>query len=411
VTHATVSDYQIIDVLNDHLCYVITDKRTPWHLPFRRNFRLVSKIVITYVSKSKCKLAIYTKVEWLWSPYLLKSEYFPNPNVILSANNTLVVIDRQAMNDLEQDALDLLDLISDQVRKLGPRSRTKRAIAIFGLIGHETNVFNFSSADLPATTQLLKSRKQHSLTYLLLESTGSLLESAVSSIVIWSFALLQWVWKTCSAHSLILALLFSSVLINGFYSTRDTYDWWQERNAANFLTRLGIHSENMMSKAIFVKDLEDAIHNPNSEWEPRNNTSSYCFSTFHEQILATDNNNLLALSTDSTADDSMEKGANRRVQRTRQRLGMYRHDLVVALRVVNRVENEVLRSEWERWLGGETERCDQVSSILQHSAGGNLDANESVFAGREEDVKRWYDQYCSSCQEELQRLNLDSPRV
>ena len=71
-----VSDYQIIDVLNDHLCYVVTDKRTPWHLPFRRNFRLVSKIVITYISKSKCKLAIYTKVEWLWSPYVLKSESY-----------------------------------------------------------------------------------------------------------------------------------------------------------------------------------------------------------------------------------------------------------------------------------------------------------------------------------------------
>ncbi|OKL60527.1 hypothetical protein UA08_04202 [Talaromyces atroroseus] len=392
-TQVKVSDYQIIDVLNDHLCYVVTDKRTPWHLPFRRNFRLVSKIVITYVSKSKCKLAIYTKVEWLWSPYLLKR-----------------VIDRQAMNDLEQDALDLLDLISDQVRKLGPRSRTKRALAIFGLIGHETNVFSFTSADVPDVAQELKSRKQHSLSYLLFESTGSLLESAISSLMIWFFAFIRWIWKTCSAHSLILALLLSSVLLNGFYSTRDTYDWWQERNAARFLNQLGIHSENMMSKAIFVKDLEDAIHNPNSEWAPGNRTNSYCFSTFHEQILANDND-LLSLSADSMTDNSLEKGTNRRVQRTRQRLGMYRHDLVVALRVVNRVETEVLRSEWERWLDGETERCDKVSSILQSSGDIDINSNESFFGGREEDVKRWYNQYCSSCQEELQRLNLDSLRV
>lgn len=72
-----ISDYQIIDVLNDHLCYVITDKRTPWHLPFRRSFRLVSKVVITFVAKSKSKLAIYTKVEWLKSPYGLRSELLP----------------------------------------------------------------------------------------------------------------------------------------------------------------------------------------------------------------------------------------------------------------------------------------------------------------------------------------------
>jgi hypothetical protein len=72
-----ISDYQIIDVLNDHLCYVVTDKKTPWHLPFRRSFRLVSKVVITFHAKSKSKLAVYTKVEWVWSPYGLKSKSLP----------------------------------------------------------------------------------------------------------------------------------------------------------------------------------------------------------------------------------------------------------------------------------------------------------------------------------------------
>jgi hypothetical protein len=72
-----VSDYQIVDVFNDHLCYVITDKQTPWHLPFKRYFRLVSKVVITHVSKSKSKLAIFTKVEWLWSPILVKRKFWP----------------------------------------------------------------------------------------------------------------------------------------------------------------------------------------------------------------------------------------------------------------------------------------------------------------------------------------------
>lgn len=310
------------------------------------------------------------------------------------------------MNDLEQDALDLVDLISDQVRKLGPRSRTKRAITIFGLIGHETNIFQFSSADSQAITQAHKSRRQRSLSYLLFESTFSLLQSALSSIIIWSFALMRWIWKTSSAHSLILALLLSSLFINGFYSTRDTYDWWHERNAAKLLSRLGVQSENVMGKAIFVKDLEDAIFDTTSAWGSESN-ASYCFSTFHEQILL-NNNNTLALSTGSTPDDFVEWSANRRLQRTRQRLGMHRHDLIVALRVVNRIENEVLTSEWERWLSRETQRCDRVSDIL-HKNEGDLQVNESVFSGREEDVRRWYDQYCSSCEEELQRL--DAPRI
>jgi hypothetical protein len=70
-----MSDYQIVDVQNEHLCYVVTDKRTPWHLPFRRNFWLVSKIVITHVAKSRCKLAVFTKVEWIRQPFLIKGEF------------------------------------------------------------------------------------------------------------------------------------------------------------------------------------------------------------------------------------------------------------------------------------------------------------------------------------------------
>jgi hypothetical protein len=71
----------MIDVLNDHLCYVITDKRTPWHLPFKRSFRLVSKIVITFVAKGRSKLAVYTKVEWLSTPYGLQGEYMSLSNM------------------------------------------------------------------------------------------------------------------------------------------------------------------------------------------------------------------------------------------------------------------------------------------------------------------------------------------
>lgn len=27
---ANVVDYQVIDILNDHVCYVVTDMKTPW---------------------------------------------------------------------------------------------------------------------------------------------------------------------------------------------------------------------------------------------------------------------------------------------------------------------------------------------------------------------------------------------
>lgn len=62
----------MIDVSNDHLCYVVTDRKTPWHLPYSQDFSLLSKIVITHVAKSKCRLAVYTKVDWAKPPRFAK---------------------------------------------------------------------------------------------------------------------------------------------------------------------------------------------------------------------------------------------------------------------------------------------------------------------------------------------------
>lgn len=71
-------DYQTIDVWNDHLCYVVTDRKTPWHLPYSQNFQLLSKVVITHVAKSSCKLAIYIKVDWIKSPGYAQGRPLPS---------------------------------------------------------------------------------------------------------------------------------------------------------------------------------------------------------------------------------------------------------------------------------------------------------------------------------------------
>lgn len=163
--------------------------------------------------------------------------------------------------------------MSDQVARLGPRSRTKKAMFVFGDVGRQTQVSQFSGAEsLPL--EFRRPRKQRALFPLLVETSGSLLQSAVSSLMIWTFELIQWIWKTSSANSFILLLLFSSLLFNGFYSSRDTYQWWHERNAWKFVSRLGIQPENVMSKAIYVRDMDEVIANATG-MDTYNNTSTW----------------------------------------------------------------------------------------------------------------------------------------
>jgi hypothetical protein len=237
---ANVIDYQVIDIMNDHVCYVISDVKTPWHLPHHKDFMVVSKIVITHVAKSKCKLAIYTKVDWSKTPTFSKG-----------------LVERQALDDSGLDALDLADVIADQVRKLGPHSRTKKAIHIFGHVGQQTSVSHFSTTASGSSKR--PQIKKRSLTNMLFETIGSFGESAISSLMMWAFAALRSLWKICNAHSIILTALLLSILTNAFFTSRDTSDWWTERNAAKFMSRIGVGPNPMMSKAIYLKDLDDAL--------------------------------------------------------------------------------------------------------------------------------------------------------
>ncbi len=72
VRHARVEDHQMVDVANEHLLYVVSDRKSPWHLPHRDKFLLLTKVVITHVAKSRCKLAVYTKIDWTKAPPLTK---------------------------------------------------------------------------------------------------------------------------------------------------------------------------------------------------------------------------------------------------------------------------------------------------------------------------------------------------
>lgn len=72
IRRATIEDHQMVEVANEHLLYVISDRKKPWHLPNRDSFLLLTKVVISHVAKQKCKLAIYTKVDWTRPPPLTK---------------------------------------------------------------------------------------------------------------------------------------------------------------------------------------------------------------------------------------------------------------------------------------------------------------------------------------------------
>jgi len=361
-----ITDNQMVDVLNDHLCYVVTDRKTPFYLPSHTSFLLVSKIVITHVAKSKCKLAIYTKVDWLESPGIMGR-----------------LVTNRALSDLDSDAQDLADVIEEQVRKLGAHIHTKKAIQIFGQVGQQTQASEFSGSDAPSGVRTRRSMKRRTMTGLLFESAASVLRNVIMSLLSWALVLLRWVWKTCDANSILLAVLAVSVFTNLFFTSWSTRDWWRERHAGRFMARLGVGPELAMSRTLYLQDLDDATgYIDGVVDEP---SSNQCRQTFED-----------VTSVSSPSPTSYTRTA-RRLQRTRHNLGSYRHDLLVAMRVVNSIEREVVRAEYEDWLLMENRRCGQLREVIG--------ANRTEFSGeRLVEVSRWQREYCDSCGVEERRV-------
>lgn len=111
----------------------------------------------------------------------------------------------------------------------------------------------------------------------------------------------------------------------------------------------------------------------------------------------------------------------RRLRRTRQHLGSYRHDLMIAIRVVNNVEREMIRAEWENWLLDENQRCRQAQMMLQEDrvrkrakgAGSQqvLEIKERERSGRLDELRGWQEDYCGSCRLEQDRLATSGART
>ncbi|KAL8673367.1 MAG: hypothetical protein Q9168_002214 [Polycauliona sp. 1 TL-2023] len=391
IAHSTgVTDYQMIDSLNEHLCYVVTDRKTPWALPRGNIFSLLTKIVITHHAKSKCRLAIHTRVDWQKNGGFFQG-----------------LITAQAHEDLQLHALDLLDLITDQVGKLGAQSRTKKAIQIFGQVGASNTGSEFASSDAPINTRSRRSIKHRSLGRLIAGSLVSTADSCAGTVTRGILALLGWIWRTLSANAIIMLILAASIVANMVLTSTGTAQWWRDRQVVNYLGRIGVGSDSLMSKAVYLQDIHDA-------WEPRwesGQSESACRATFNAFLGSTE---LDPPTNPEKAQDAGNKGSFDRLGRSRRRLGSQRHDLLVAMRVINSIERELVDAEWEGWVMDENAKCQQVKNLMGRNRTASFDRDVSAQTGNHPpvgmdsldrtQVMSWHGVYCGSCAQEKEMM-------
>ena len=150
--------------------------------------------------------------------------------------------------------------------------RTKKAVQIFGPVGVQTQGSLFAGSDVPLKAQLRRKMKRRTLTELTLESIGSYMETVATSVLQVVFDFVRWTWKTIDSNSVLIAFLATSLLINVIFSSMGTSQWWRERKAGKYITRLGIGPDFTLSKTIYMHELDESsaphldLEGSSSQW-------------------------------------------------------------------------------------------------------------------------------------------------
>ena len=92
------------------------------------------------------------------------------------------------------------------------------------------------------------------------------------------------------------------------------------------------------------------------------------------------------------------KQTARRLKRSRKSIASHRHDLLVAMRVINTLDKEMLQAEWENWLFDENERCEELVELTTLDTDSEASTRaENISSGRGKNLEEWSITYCKSC--------------
>lgn len=167
------------------------------------------------------------------------------------------------------------------MRKLGTNEgRTKTAVRIFGEVGGEqpTDEANSNNPFIPPgggpgpLASELDPRapklpiQQRRLTRMMAETALSFLESAASSVIMWTAAGVGKAWEVVSAQRVILLVLLASVVWNVVVGRGAVVSYWNEKRAARWLEEVGVAPNGIMSRAVYLRDLEEVVSNGTMSW-------------------------------------------------------------------------------------------------------------------------------------------------
>lgn len=271
--------------------------------------------------------------------------------------------------------------LDEASKKIGNSGKVAKAIYQYGKIE-----FTDSACQSP----LIPPSDVSIVTVIRLFYMGTMTAAARRFLVAAYFILstLKTVLTRLSAHRFLVAIIGILSVMNILLGAQNTQYYFQAREARGLAREVLNYEPMMMQRAIYLKDIQELIQ--------RNQLfamDSTCFRTFLNTSFVL---NYDQPSTWSNAyDDELSRAVAIKLRKSLQDIGIRRNELLVNLRMLNALEEEIARGEWKNWLMCELEKCDQFRHLLLFENGIIQDLGSGIAM---------LEEFCSSCAKEMDFL-------
>lgn len=199
------------------------------------------------------------------------------------------------------------------------------------------------------------------------------------------------IFQSLSAHRLLVGIIFLLSIMNIMLGARSTQHYWNAREAKSLARDVVTFEPMMIERAIYLKDIHELINNK----EILASSDSTCFQTFRNMSFVLNFNQPGAWS--SSYHDDLTRTVATKLRKSLQDIGIRRNELLVNLRMLNALEEEIAQGEWKNWLVNELEKCDHLKHLPLVE---DPVVHDQEFVSALESLS----DFCSSCAKEMDVL-------
>lgn len=350
-----IKGIQFVDDMVDDEYYNFTHTGSLFELFLGSKFSVEYRFILVRSTRTKTRFIVYCNINFM-------GKLIFNP----LAKSFVCGI-------LKMEAFDSTKILNKVVTDVGTHGMVVKAIYLYGKL---------SKTDEPVEEKQDPPTFYFSAYYVFIHLFQSFLILSITGIKKFAIDGLYSVYRNINKFLVLIIVILE--LYNMWLTKTTIVSYWTMRQAKQVVESYLSDAPTIIHRAVH---LQDAI-------EPMrvNLSSSSVYREFYSKSVILSNGLL-----DDDYGDASTRTVARSLRSSYDDIAVERHTLLVKLRMLNQMESELVKAEWENWVRGESNRC----KLFKESVMAHITQEEAAGAAISDLIT-----YCAVCAKEANDMNL-----